>query len=230
MDKRPIYVIIVAGGSGSRFGAERPKQFCTLAGRPVLCHAVERVRRAIPSARIVTVINESMIPLWLDLARADGMEIPPVVAGGRSRWESVRNALDSIDCDDPEAIVLVHDAARPLLDAATAAAVVGAVAPGLSAVPVLPVSDSLRYVNAEGVSIAVDRTDFRAVVTPQGFMLDDLRRAYALPYRSDFTDDASVMAAAGMPEAVLVDATPALLKITHPGDLAVAGWYIAHAL
>lgn len=226
MNQPPIFVIIVAAGSGSRFGAGVPKQFCMLEGRPVLCHAIDRVRRALPSAGIITVISDAMTGFWDELAAADGISKPRVVAGGRTRWESVKNALAAIDCTDPGAIVLVHDAARPLLDEATARAVVGAVAPEVSAVPVVPVTDSLRYVNSEGVSVAVDRADFRAVVTPQGFRLADLRRAYALPYSPAFTDDASVMAAAGMPETTLVDATPALLKITHPGDIALAAWYL----
>lgn len=230
MKQRPVYVIIVAAGTGSRFGADLPKQFCMLAGRPVLCHAVDRVRRALPGARVITVISPSMRQLWEELAAADGLEMPPVVEGGATRWESVRNALAAIDSTDPDAVVLVHDAARPLLDTSTARAVVEAAAPGISAVPVIPVTDSLRFVNSEGVSVPVDRADFRAVVTPQGFMLDDLRRAYRLPYTPAFTDDASVMMAAGMPEAELVDATPALLKITHPGDLALAAWYLTHGL
>ncbi|MDE6831908.1 MAG: 2-C-methyl-D-erythritol 4-phosphate cytidylyltransferase, partial [Muribaculaceae bacterium] len=121
---------------------------------------------------------------------------------------------------DPKASGLIHDAARPLLDKTTADALVEAVEPETSVVPVMPVTDSLRYINKEGVSIAVDRADFRAVATPQAFRLTDLKEAYRLPYDQTFTDDASVMAAAGKPLTKLVDVTSALSKITSPGDIA----------
>ena len=220
MESRNIYFVIVAGGSGSRFGSDLPKQYCLLNGRPVLCHTIERAHKALPTAEIITVISESMREFWLELSAEHHCEPTKLVAGGASRWESVRNALASIDDDDPHAIVLVHDAARPLLDRITAEAITAAVEPETSVVPVMPVTDSLRYINNEGVSIAVDRTKFRAVATPQAFRLADLKKAYRLPYDPSFTDDASVMAAAGMPETTLVEVTPALSKITSPGDIA----------
>lgn len=226
MTDKPIYFIIVAAGSGSRFGADLPKQFCRLAGRPVLCHAIERARKAIPAAHIITVISTPMVPLWRELAKKDEIELPSIAPGGQTRWESVKNALSTIATEDPEAIVLVHDAARPLLDVATAQAVVDAIEPGVSAVPVVPVTDSLRHILPDGTSEAVDRSEYRAVVTPQGFMLSDLRHAYSLPYSPSFTDDASVMAAAGMPRANLVPASHTLIKITNPGDLSLAKYLL----
>lgn len=220
MDSRNIYIIIVAGGSGSRFGADLPKQYCLMAGRPVLCHTIERAHEALPNAKIVTVVSESMRDFWSSMAAEYGCPPTAVVAGGATRWESVRNALKAIDERDSDALVLVHDAARPLLDRPTTEAIVAAIEPEISVVPVMPVTDSLRFINSEGVSIAVDRSRFRAVATPQGFRLADLRRAYELPYDPTFTDDASVMAAAGMAETALVEVTAALSKITSPGDIA----------
>lgn len=218
----PIYLVIVAAGVGSRYGSTLPKQFCMLGGRPVLCHAITKAREALPEAHIITVISREMEPLWIEMARVDGIEPPPIVHGGATRWESVKNALHSIECNDPGAIVLIHDAARPLLDSTTARAVVEEVEAGASSIPVLAVSDSLRFVSDDGTSVPVDRSQYRAVVTPQGFMLADLRRAYELPFSPAFTDDASVMAAAGMTRANLVNASPALIKITNPGDIARA--------
>ena len=217
MEKIPVYVIIVAAGSGSRYGSDLPKQFCMMAGKPVLCHTIERVRTVLPEAEIVTVVSPRMHDYWEQLAAKFGCEPTCIVNGGATRWESVKNALKDIERDGRhDAIVLVHDAARPLLDTATARAIVGAVAPGVSVVPVLPVTDSLRYIDSEGVSVAVERSRVRSVVTPQGFLFSDLMKAYELPYDPSFTDDASVMAAAGMPEATLIDATPSLIKITGP--------------
>ncbi|MBD5213641.1 MAG: 2-C-methyl-D-erythritol 4-phosphate cytidylyltransferase [Bacteroidales bacterium] len=220
MESRKIYFVIVAGGTGSRFGADLPKQYCMMSGKPVLCHTIRRARIALPSAEIITVISEQMRDFWLELSDRFKCEPTKLVTGGATRWESVKNALQAIQDTDPKAIVLIHDAARPLLDKTTADALVEAVEPETSVVPVMPVTDSLRYINKEGVSIAVDRADFRAVATPQAFRLTDLKEAYRLPYDQTFTDDASVMAAAGKPLTKLVDVTSALSKITSPGDIA----------
>lgn len=226
-----IYVIIVAAGTGSRFGADLPKQFCLLEGKPVLSHTIERLREALPGAIFVTVVSESMIEFWKQLAAEHGTPTGMVVAGGATRWQSVKNALSALPAHSDGARVLVHDGARPLVDGVTVSRVVEAIAPGLSVVPVNQVTDSLRQlVDKTGDSVPVNRADYRAVVTPQGFLLDDLLQAYDQPYRPDFTDDASVMAAAGMACTQLVDSFPSNIKITNPGDLALAAWYLSHKL
>ncbi len=226
-----IFVIIVAAGTGSRFGADLPKQFCLLEGKPVLCHTIERLREALPQAYFITVVSESMIEFWLQLAAEHGTPTGMVVTGGNTRWQSVKNALCAIPAHSRSARVLVHDGARPLVDDTTVGRVVDAIAPGVSVVPVNQVTDSLRMlVDEKENSLPVNRTDYRAVVTPQGFMLDDLLEAYAQSYKPDFTDDASVMASAGFTEARLVDSFPSNIKITNPGDLALAAWYLSHQL
>lgn len=221
-----IHVIIVAGGSGRRFGAGMPKQYCDLDGKPILCHTVDRMREALPHSHIVTVVSDDMVSFWRDLAAANGCNPGDIVTGGDTRWQSVKNAVESLALGDDEDIVLVHDGARPLVDVETVQKVVDAVNHGVSVVPVVPVTDSLRLLTGEGGSIPVERASYRAVVTPQGFKLGDLRRAYRLPYETSFTDDASVMAAAGMPGTVLVESLPSNIKITNPGDIALASWYI----
>lgn len=230
MDRRQVYIIVVAGGSGRRFGTAMPKQYCRLGTMPVLCHTLTRLRHAVPGARIITVVSPDMRDFWLDMAKEHGIDPGMVTDGGTTRWESVKNAIDTLGDAPGDAIVLVHDGARPLVDADTVTGVIDAIAPGRSAVPVVPVTDSLRLVTADGTSRAVSRTDYRAVVTPQGFVLADLRRAYELPYDETFTDDASVMAAAGMTDTTLVESLPSNIKITNRGDLALASWYIDNGL
>lgn len=218
------YVIVVAAGTGSRFGAEIPKQFCLLAGRPVVMHAIERLRRALPGARIALVISPQEEGRWRSLCDRYGFESPEVVHGGSSRWESVRNGLAAIPSEaSPNSVVLVHDGARPLVDAATVKRVRAAAVNTDGAVPAVAVSDSLRRLDDDGVrSEAVDRSVYRAVQTPQGFALWRMRQAYARPFRSEFTDDASVMADAGFENIFLVEGNPDNIKITNPRDIAVA--------
>ena len=227
MTGKKIYIIVVAAGSGSRFGTDMPKQYCMLDSKPVLCHTIDRLLKAVPSATIITVVSADMADYWSELATMYRTTTGIIVAGGNTRWESVKNALAVID-DQEDTTVLVHDGARPLVDCETVINVIGAVRQGCSAVPVIPVTDSLRHVTADGHSQAVDRSEYRAVVTPQGFRLGDLTQAYRLPYSSSFTDDASVMSAAGFTDTVLVTSQPSNIKITNPGDLALASWYLTH--
>ncbi|MDE7472747.1 MAG: 2-C-methyl-D-erythritol 4-phosphate cytidylyltransferase [Muribaculaceae bacterium] len=227
MSKRNIHIIVVAGGTGSRFGSDVPKQYCMLGDRPVLCHTIERLKRAVPDAHIITVVSAPMADHWRQLATDHSCPTGDVVIGGSTRWESVKNALDTITAHGDSDIVLVHDGARPLIDATTVDEIIAACKPATSVVPVTPVTDSLRRLMPDGSSVAVTRSDYRAVATPQGFMVTDLKCAYTLPYRDSFTDDASVMAAAGMDATTLVESSPRNIKITNPGDIALASWYIS---
>lgn len=223
---KEIYVIIVAGGTGSRFGAAMPKQYCELLGKPILCHTVRRMREATGGANILTVVSPEMRDFWIELAPKNGVDPGQVVDGGKTRWESVKNAVETLGDAPDDAIVLVHDGVRPLVDDETVSRVIDSVVAGVSVVPVVPVTDSLRKIGHEGESSPVDRSEYRAVVTPQGFTLGSLRRAYKLPYDPAFTDDASVMSAAGMPSTVLVDSNTSNIKITNPGDIALAAYYL----
>ncbi len=118
------------------------------------------------------------------------------MAGGSTRWESVKNAVDAYGADAD--IITVHDGARPLVGRRVVEAVVAAVASGAKgAVLMVALSDSIRHVGADGSSKAVDRAAYVAVQTPQGFSGMEFRQAYGMPYSPAFTDDASVMEAAG---------------------------------
>ncbi len=224
------YVIIVAAGAGTRFGGERPKQFLDLGGKPVCVRAAECFMAAIGSPEIIFALPADGFDGWrsvVDDSMAAGSRVT-YVKGGATRWESVKNALAAIPSDAaPGAAVLIHDGARPLVDTPTIRRVCGAVINTDGAIPAIPVTDSLRRIGDDGVtSEPVDRADFRAVQTPQGFALWRLRQAYALPYEKSFTDDASVMAAAGFTNIVLVAGSPDNIKITNPRDLKIAGCLI----
>lgn len=227
-----VNVIIVAAGTGSRFGAGLPKQFLPLGaeGLPVLMHSVNAfIAAGIPSENIRVVISPEMTGFWEDLCREHRFVSPPVVEGGPTRFHSVRNAVTVLrpECSD---VVLIHDGARPLVSVDLIRRVVAAVRIDSSAIPVVPVTDSLRKtVSAAGTSlppsgictVAVNRKDYFAVQTPQGFKGEMLAEAYKTDYNESFTDDASVVEARGN-TVVMVEGEADNIKITHPRDLVIA--------
>lgn len=209
-DPTGVWTIVVAGGSGSRFGA--PKQFLWLGGRRVIDRAIATA--AAHGDGVVTVL-----PADVDLGYTESVGRPVItVPGGETRSASVRNGLEAVP-DDAE-VVLVHDAARPLTPGDVFVRVIAAVRNGAEAVvPVLDVTDSLRH-RADG---AVDRTDFAAVQTPQGFPADRLRVAHASG--ADATDDATLVEITGG-AVTMVDGDPAAMKLTTSRDLRIAELFL----
>lgn len=207
-----VWAVVVAAGSGARFGA--PKQFADLGGRPVLERAAAGA--AAWAEGVVAVIPAgSAGPPGLRDRLADLIRpaAARVVAGGSSRSESVRRGLDAVP--GGAEVVLVHDGARPLASAGLYRRVVAAVRAGAdAAVPTVPVSDSLRRHGS-----AVDRAEFAAVQTPQGFRAAALRAAHAAG--ASATDDATLVEAAGG-RVVEVEGEPGNIKITTPADLQMA--------
>ena len=198
-----VWAVVVAGGSGSRFG--RPKQLEPLGRARVVDHAVAGVAPYV--AGTVLVVPREL----LGLADLPGDVLVP---GGTSRSASVRAGLEAVPADVD--YVLVHDGARPLVGAAVVDRVVAALVEGADGVvPVVPVTDSLRTTDGR----AVDRDAFVAVQTPQGFRAEVLRRAHAAG--ADATDDATLVDRAGG-RVVHVAGDPGNLKITVPADLALA--------
>lgn len=220
--------IIVAAGSGSRFGGDLPKQFCLLAGRPLLFTTMERLHAAAPDAEIHLVLSASMLHFWADLCSEYSFTLPhTVVAGGASRAESVRNALAGIAADGC-GWISVHDAARPLVTPELFASMLELLPEADGVIPAVPVTDSLRLLDIAptGASRAVDRSLYRAVQTPQLFHGSRLIEANRLPLRPDFTDDASVMEAAGFTRLLLSPGDPRNIKVTNPGDIEIAEMHI----
>lgn len=219
-----ICFIIVAAGTGSRFGAPLPKQFCDMPdGRPVLLHTLEALGRCLPGAGMLLVLSEPMMPLWEELCERHGVRSPEVVAGGESRAHSVANALKQAAGRWP--FVAIHDGARPNVAPAMIRNICTALARGASGVvPAVPVTDSLREREPGGGSVAVDRSRFLAVQTPQAFPYPLISDAYARHANSlaAFTDDASLLEADGGLKVELVEGDPANIKITRPADLLLA--------
>jgi 2-C-methyl-D-erythritol 4-phosphate cytidylyltransferase len=204
----PVWVIVVAAGSGSRFG--RPKQYEPLGTRRVLDWSLDAAR-CVADGVVLVVAPEHAA----DAESAADV----VVAGADTRSGSVRAGLAAVPAD--AAVVLVHDGARPLAGAELFARVVAAVTEGVDAVvPAVAVTDTLRRRDGG----PVDRDELLAVQTPQGFRAGALRDAHA--GGGEATDDVSLVEAAGG-KVVVVDGTPANIKITHPDDLVVAGALLA---
>lgn len=230
MTDRHIRFIIVAAGSGSRFGHDLPKQFHLLGGRPVLMTTIDRVREAAPHSSIMLVLSREHEELWHSLCSEHSFDSPEIIYGGATRWESVRNALQVITDFDDDDIVMIHDGARPLLHESVVTDLRLEIQSGADgAIPAVPVTDSLRVITPEGGSESVFRADYRAVQTPQAFPLRLLMHAYNLPYSPLMTDDASVMEAAGFGDIRLVEGSPDTLKITRPSDLAAAEYILSHS-
>ena len=222
MNAQHIYNIIVAAGSGSRFGAALPKQYCLMNGRPVLMHTIENMRRALPQSQIVLVLNRDFVDYWTELCVKYSFISPKVVEGGDTRWQSVKNAIDEIPADAQ--VITVHDGARPIVSPAMVERLISALDDAVGAIPVVSVTDSLRQIVESGSS-PVDRSLYKAVQTPQAFHADKLIEAYSLPFDATFTDDASVLAALGY-DVALVEGDTYNIKITNQLDIEIAQLYL----
>jgi 2-C-methyl-D-erythritol 4-phosphate cytidylyltransferase len=210
--------IVAAAGSGLRLGADLPKALVPLAGRPLVCWAVDTLLAG-GVARVIVAVPASERAAFT-AALGSGVL---VVDGGATRTASVRAALAATG-EDGHDTVLVHDAARPLTPPDVVARVLAAVADGARAVvPVLPVTDTVVAVDEEGVvTAAVPREALRRVQTPQGFDRATLVAAYAaLAAGAELTDDASVVRAAGV-RVVTVAGDERAAKITVAHDLTLA--------
>ena len=207
--------VIVAGGTGSRMGGGTPKQFLELKGRPVLVHAVEAFTAALPDIEVVVVLPASHLEQGGDILARHLPEVGVLLAeGGETRFHSVRNGLSLVK--EPS-IVFVHDAARCLVTGDLIRRCHRMAREKGSAVPVVPVRDSMRMVDDAGHSV-VDRERLRAVQTPQTFRSEILLPAFAQPWREGFTDEATVVEAYGHPVQLLAG-EPDNIKVTYPVDL-----------
>jgi 2-C-methyl-D-erythritol 4-phosphate cytidylyltransferase len=215
-------VIIVAGGSGTRMGSELPKQFMLLEDRPVLMRAISCFINYDPAISIVVVLPESQIRYWSELCLKYAFDHPhQVVAGGETRFHSVRNGLYALV---DTALVAVHDGVRPLVSQSTIENCFNQAIKTGAAVPVLPVNETLRAGTPEQ-SQTVDRTNYFSVQTPQVFRASILKEAYAQMWDAAFTDDASVVERKGF-KVVMVQGNRENLKVTYPEDLLLAGVYL----
>ena len=226
---RKRFVIIMAAGSGTRMGADRPKQFLELEGKAILQKTIEVFLHACPGISVVTVLPEPFIAYWKDYCYKHNFTCPQIlVKGGITRFHSVRNALDKV----PEgAVVAVHDAVRPLVSEAFVKDMFERAETTPSLIPVLPCVDTMKVlekkkIQGEEVLVtmdgqSVDRSVLYAAQTPQIFHSEVLKEAYGQAFDTAFTDDASVVLKNGKNLSYLIGER-FNIKLTTQDDLVLA--------
>ena len=228
MPTSSLAIVVVAAGRGSRAGEGLPKQYRTLAGEPIITHALRALHRGAPDARILVTIHpddqalyEASVALLDASAQAALLEPVP---GGASRQASVRAGLEALAAESP-ALVLIHDCARPFASPALIARAIAAASATGAAVPGLPVTDTIKQIDAMGrIEATPPRAQLRAVQTPQAFRYDLILNAHRLAAstgQNELTDDGAVAEWAGHAVHVF-EGDPANMKVTNPEDFAAA--------
>jgi len=212
------FVIIVAGGSGARMRTEVPKQFLELCGKPVLMYTIESFYNFDPDCELLLVLPVSQQEFWVQLCLKHSFSIPHQIAsGGETRFHSVQNGLKLIM---GEGIVFIHDGVRPLVSQQTLARCFETAVKFGNAIPVLPVTESLRKLEGDQ-NRTVDRGLYYSVQTPQTFRTEQIFQSFSQLHEPGFTDDASVVEKAGY-KIQLVEGNAENIKITTPTDLIIA--------
>ncbi|MES2140414.1 MAG: 2-C-methyl-D-erythritol 4-phosphate cytidylyltransferase [Bacteroidota bacterium] len=212
------YIIIVAGGSGTRMNNAIPKQFLELHGKPILMHSIEIFTKAIPQINIILVLPLPYRIQWETLCKKHNFTIPLQLAdGGETRFHSVKNGLALVPED---AIVGIHDAARPLVNRQTIINAFETAEQKGNASPAIQINESIREVKKNN-NKAVDRSTIFIIQTPQCFRSSLIKKAFLMEYRQTFTDDASVLETMGE-KINLIQGNPENIKITTPQDLIIA--------
>ena len=216
--KRDVGVVIVAGGKGTRAGGSELKQFRWVAGKPMLLHSIQTFQEREDVAVVVVVLPHEHVgdpPPWLFQCDTERLLLS---VGGRQRSDSVRNGLEDISTDI--SIVVIHDAARPLVTPKMIDDVITEARKGRGAAPGLPMVDTIKRVNEEGaITETVDRSGLMRIQTPQAFPREMLERAHEAAYDEGIvtTDDAALCERMGM-EVVVVPGSERALKITTEDD------------
>ena len=216
--------IIVAGGKGTRFGGNRPKQFLEINGTPIIVHTLRQFEHAQEIDRVVVAVPAEEVNTFRSVVEESRLEkVSQVVAGGDTRAQSVKCGLASIEAAH---LVAVHDAVRPLVTPEEIDQVVLAANNSGAAILVAPVSDTIKEVDHNWIVRTVARAQLRRALTPQCFRFDILKRAYAdleeiESLRIDVTDDSFLVERLGVP-ITIVEGSARNIKITNEEDLAVA--------
>ena len=222
---RKRYLVVTAGGSGTRMGSALPKQFLELDGKAILQRTIERFVEACPDIHVVTVLPAEHIAWWRKYCQERGFNCPQrLVKGGFTRFHSVKNALAWV----PDGVVVaVHDGVRPLVSVRLLREMFGAMDAVRALIPVTPCTDTLKVLEKEAdgtlrtVDETVDRQRIFGAQTPQLFLSEDLKAAYTQGFYTLFTDDASVAARYGIPLSYIAGER-FNLQITTPDDLRLA--------
>lgn len=223
-----LSALIVAAGSGERFGGAIPKQYMDLAGQPILRRTVLAFLNHPDVQQVQVVINPQHRPHY-DSATV-GLNLPQPVSGGSNRQDSVLRGLEALAASgNPPTSVLIHDAARPLIDAATISLVSAALRDHAGAIAAKPLVDTLKKGNDTTITATIDRTNLWQAHTPQGFHFHAILAAHRAAAGAQLTDDAAVAEASGI-TVQLVPSNPDNMKITNPDDLGRAARLLGEAM
>jgi 2-C-methyl-D-erythritol 4-phosphate cytidylyltransferase len=217
--------VIVAGGAGKRMNTDIPKQFLLLDGYPVLMRTIRVFHKYNPDIELIVALPAEQKMYWQTLCKKHEFNIShQIVSGGTTRHQTVKNALSTIRADS---LVAIHDGVRPLLTKSLITTCFDTASVLGNAVPVIELSESLRELAGDG-NIAADRTRFRLVQTPQVFRSDQLFDALGKGLKKDFTDEASLVEAAGY-TIHLVRGQTENIKITTSLDMCIASALIENS-
>ncbi len=215
--------IIVAGGTGTRMGADMPKQFLSYANKPILIHTVSKFLSCSFEIRLIIVVHKDYFSYAENLCNEyfgkDIVEKFVFVEGGNSRFQSVKNGLEKVK--NESGIVAIHDSVRSLLSPELIERCFLHAAKFGSAIPVVKVTDSIRMLRTDGLTKALDRSILRSVQTPQCFDIALVHYAYCVEEQNSFTDSASVVEFVGE-KVSIVEGEDQNIKITRPQDLLIA--------
>jgi 2-C-methyl-D-erythritol 4-phosphate cytidylyltransferase len=212
------YAVLVAGGSGSRMKSDVPKQFMLLKNKPLLAYAIESFLQADADISIILVLPENHIQTGKEIVAQFFNNRNIIFAtGGATRFHSVKNGLMQINEDG---IVMVHDAVRSMVSADLIQRSLNEVVIKKAIIPAISSKDSVRLVDGEK-NKSISRDNVMLVQTPQTFFSLDLKQAFEVEYNDSFTDEASVMEAAGF-QIHIIAGDENNIKITHPIDLIIA--------
>lgn len=209
-------VIITAGGIGKRMGSSIPKQFIEIKGLPILMQTIQRFYEFDSSCQIIVTLPSDWISFWNELIEKHDFRINhQLVDGGIERYDSIKNALSF--CNNE--LIAIHDGVRPFVSKETIQRTIELAKEKGAAIPTLPLKESLRQVK-NNQSVAVKRSEYVNVQTPQVFQKDIIKKAYSIPFHEAITDDASLVEEADF-QIFLCDGNEENIKITTPMDLRI---------
>ena len=215
----PRYVIITAGGSGTRMGAAVPKQMLEIEGKPILRYTIEKFLSLPFEVKMILVMNKDAKESWKEYCRQSDFRFNHIlVDGGITRFHSVKNGLKYVPSG---AVVAVHDGVRPFISKAKLEEIYNLAEENGATIPCMKSIESMRMVDENGSYVYVDRDKYYSIQTPQIFKSDILLKSYEQPFSVEFTDDASVVEKSGFP-LHFCEGTRYNIKITTPEDMGMA--------
>lgn len=216
------YLIIVAGGTGSRMEQVLPKQFILLNNEPIIIKTINCFLKYNPTINIIISVHKNFKTYLEELLKANNIINVKITLGGTTRFQSVKNGLKLIT--DTLAIVAIHDAARPFVSLQTIKNCFETATLKGNAIPCISLNESIREVKIKK-NTAVNRTNYKIIQTPQCFLVSKLKKAFNQPYNPLFTDDATVLESIKEP-IFLVEGNIENIKITNPHDLLIANAFL----